>query len=85
VAPPRRDWDSDYLARKDSLAPGLRFELELIEERIVTDPTRTYQRTFGPDGVVYDLSGLDDTGFVVAFLPLDDGKVFRFVGFTHES
>lgn len=80
MGPPERDYDPDYLTRKAQLPGNLRLELELIEERIITDPTRTYQREYGDDGVIYDTSGYDEFGFTVAYLPIDG--VFRFVGFT---
>jgi len=80
VAPPKREYDPAYLIRKSQLPDGLRLELELIEERIITDPTRTYQRRYLADGVVVDASGYDDHGLEVSYLPI--GDAFRFIGFT---
>lgn len=80
MAPPRPEWDPDYLARKAQLPEELRLELDLVEEWIISDPKRTYQRTFGDDGVVYDFSGYDKHGLTVAFVPSDE--VYRFIGFT---
>jgi hypothetical protein len=40
----------NYLPKKAQLPKELRLELDLIDERIVTDPTRTYQRSLGDDG-----------------------------------
>ena len=89
MAPPKRDWDTAYLEKKEELTDGLRLELDLIEERIVTDPNRTYQRTYLDDGVIVDASGFDEYGFEVSYLPIGDDPyrpdVFRFVGFTHED
>jgi hypothetical protein len=83
VAPPRRDWDPGYVAKKAQLPQEPRQELDLIEERIVTDPKRTYQRTFGDDGVIVDVSGFDEFGFGESFLPRDD--TFLFIGFTLDA
>ena len=52
VAPRKRDYDPDYLSKKRLLPKDLQLELDLIEERIVTDPTRTYQRRYLTDGVL---------------------------------
>jgi hypothetical protein len=83
VAPHKRDYDPDYLAKKRQLPKDLQLELDLIEERIVTDPTRTYQRRYLEDGVVADASGYDEFGFEVTFLDLGDR--FRFLGFTLDT
>jgi hypothetical protein len=83
VARRNRDWDRDYLTRKKQLPKNLQLELDLLEERIVTDPDRTYQRRYLEDGVIVDESGFDETGFELTFL--DEGDTFRFLGFTLEE
>lgn len=83
MAPRKRDYDRGYLTKKKQLPDDLQLELDLIEERIVTDPTRTYQRRYLRDGVIADTSGYDEFGFEVTFL--DQGDTFRFLGFTLDS
>src|SRR5258705_299243 len=68
---------------KRQLPKNLQLELDLIEERIVTDPTRTYQRRYLEDRVVADASGFDEYGFEVTYLDL--GDTFRFLGFTVDT
>jgi hypothetical protein len=84
VAKPRPEYDPDYLIRKAQLPKDLAGELSLIEEQILSDPTREHQRTYGSDGVIVDASGLDQWGIEVSYLPLEDGSVFLFLGFTVE-
>lgn len=83
MAPPRREYDPVYLAAKETLPPQIRLEFDLVEERIITDPTRTYQRRYLDDGVIVDASGFDYHGIEVSYLPI--GDAFRFIGFTIDT
>ena len=80
VAPPDVEYDEQYSARKAALGADQRLSLELIEERIVTDPVAEYQRT-SRDGVTYDLSGLGEFGLIVAVWIDVDRRRFRFLDF----
>lgn len=73
--------------KKGALPPDLQLELDLIEERIITDPDRTYQRRYVGE-VIYDASGYDEHGLEVSYLPIDHGdgtRTFKFLGFTVDT
>jgi hypothetical protein len=82
VPPARGKNEPEYDEDREALPPALRLELDLIRERIITDPDRTYQREFGPDGAIYDLSGYDEFGLTVAFRR--EGYDFTFLRATHQ-
>jgi len=76
--------EPEYDADRAALSGELQLELDLLEEQIIADPDRAYQRPYGPDGVIYDLSAYDRFDLIVAYTR--DGYDFTFVRVisTHE-
>lgn len=70
----------DYERKRASLPATLRLELDLVEERVLSEGDPTH-RHIGDDGTVYDMSSLRDAGIIVAYLPAADGN-HLFVDFT---
>jgi hypothetical protein len=80
VARPEGRPDPEYARRKADLPSELQLRLSLIEEQVVADPNRTYQREFGDDGVVYDHTMYDDFGLTLAYVRT--GDEFTWLGFS---
>jgi hypothetical protein len=70
----------NYERKRADLPQQLRLELDLVEERILSegDPPHRYR---AEDDLVYDLSSFRQAGIVVAYLPAPDGN-HLFVDFT---
>lgn len=78
--PTDRRRTSNYERRRAALSSLLRLELELVEERVLSEGEHTH-RYRADDGMVYDLSSFRETGIVVVYLPASDGN-HLFVDFT---
>ncbi len=78
--PTDRRRTSNYERKRADLSAHLRLELDLVEERILSegDPPHRYR---SEDDLVYDLSAFRATGIVVLYLPASDGN-HLFVDFT---
>jgi hypothetical protein len=48
-------------------------ELDLVEERIISEGDHPYRRRL-PDGAVLDLSSYESAGILVTYLPASDGN-----------
>ena len=70
------EYDIDLAA----LPEMVREEVALLEEQILADPDREYQRDYGLDGVIYDFSEYDRLGITIAFER--DGYDFTFLRLT---
>jgi hypothetical protein len=57
-------------------------EIALLEDQILSDPDREYQREYGPDGVFYDFSEYDRLGVTIAYER--DGYDFTFLRLTDQ-
>jgi hypothetical protein len=69
-----------YEERVATLSPFDRLRLELVEEGVLADPTRSVSRRQTRDGTVIDMSGLDEHGVIIAMRRRADGT-FEFIDF----
>jgi hypothetical protein len=77
VSPARGSHEPEYDADLEALSLELQFEVTLVEEHILADPDRTYQRDHGPDGAIYDFSAYDRLGVTIVYER--DGYDFTFL------
>lgn len=62
-----------YEQKREDFPAHLRLELDLVEERILTE--REHPLSYlGPDGLTYDLLSFRETGIAVAYLAAVDGN-----------
>jgi hypothetical protein len=80
VARPEGHPDPEYALAKAALSTEQKLRLSLIEEQVLADPTRTYQREHGDDGVVYDFTMYDEFGLTLAYKRV--GDAFIWLGFS---
>jgi hypothetical protein len=82
VPPARGRHEPEYDVDLKALDEALRVEVILLEEQILADPDREYQREFGSDGVIYDFSEYDRLGITIAYER--DGYDFTFIRLTDQ-
>jgi hypothetical protein len=63
----------DYEAKLADLRPADRLTIELVEESILADTSRSHSRRSLPDGTIFDLTAYDEYGVLLAFRLLREG------------
>jgi bifunctional DNA-binding transcriptional regulator/antitoxin component of YhaV-PrlF toxin-antitoxin module len=62
-----------YRRRRSGLTEAERLELDLVEERILSERAHPFRHSLA-DGQVLDLSAYRDTGIAVTYRPSPDGN-----------